>query len=97
FMAAAAVIAQQHHEKYDGTGYIELKGDQIHLYARIVAIVDVFEALLSKRPYKEAWTAERACSYITSNAGAHFDPQLVRAFERCKDRLIAIKNRYTKS
>jgi HD-GYP domain-containing protein (c-di-GMP phosphodiesterase class II) len=95
-MAAAAVIAQQHHEKFDGTGYIEMVGEEIHLYARIVAIADVFDALLSDRPYKQAWTPEQACRHIISNSGTHFDPRLVQIFERCKDTLIAIKKRYTK-
>jgi HD-GYP domain-containing protein (c-di-GMP phosphodiesterase class II) len=96
FMAAAAVIAQQHHEKYDGTGYIEIKGEEIHLYARIVAIADVFDALLSVRPYKKAWTAEQACHYIEANSGTHFDPKLVKAFVKCKDKLISIKRRYAR-
>ncbi len=94
FLAAAAVIAQQHHEKYDGTGYIELKGEEIHPYARIVAVADVFEALLSERPYKDAWDEEEACRYIESRSGTHFDPKVVEAFVNCKDKLTAIKRRY---
>ena len=91
FMKAAAVIAQQHHEKYDGTGYLELKGEQIHLYARIVALADVLDALLSKRPYKDAWTPESAFEYIDGESGRHFDPRVVQAFDRCRDRLLAVK------
>lgn len=94
FMEAAAVIAQQHHEKYDGTGYLELRGEEIHLYARIVAVADVFDALLSERPYKKAWTPERAVAYINQQAGRHFDPQLVKVFNCCRDRLIAIKKEH---
>lgn len=91
FMKAAAVIAQQHHEKYDGTGYLELKGEQIHLYARIVALADVLDALLSERPYKDAWTPESAFEYIDGESGRHFDPRVVQAFDRCRDRLLAVK------
>lgn len=95
FMSAAAIIAQQHHEKYDGTGYLELRGEQIHLYARIVTIIDVFDALLSERPYKQAWPDEQACQYIRVHAGTHFDPRLVDVFEECKEDLMAVKRRHS--
>lgn len=95
FMSAAAIIAQQHHEKYDGTGYIGLAGEQIHIYARIVAIADVLDALLSERSYKRAWTAEHACQYIDDNSGVHFDPKLVETFDKCKHKLISIKKLYS--
>lgn len=94
FMEAAAIIAQQHHEKYDGTGYLELRGEEIHLYARIVAIADVFDALLSERPYKKAWTPEQAAAYINEQSGKHFDPKIVEIFNRCRGRLAEIKKNY---
>ncbi|MFQ5510004.1 MAG: HD domain-containing phosphohydrolase [Leptospirillia bacterium] len=71
-------IALTHHEKWDGTGYPNgLKGEQIPLVGRIVAICDAFDALTSKRPYKEAWAVEKAMTEIHNCRGNHFDPQLV--------------------
>jgi PAS domain S-box-containing protein/putative nucleotidyltransferase with HDIG domain len=70
-----------HHEKWDGTGYPRgLKGEQIPLSARIFAVVDVWDALLSDRPYRPAWTEDRVREHISSNAGSHFDPQVVDVF-----------------
>lgn len=75
---AASIIAKHHHEKWDGTGYPQgLKGDEIHIYGRIVALADVFDALTHKRQYKDAWTIENAIEYIKDNSGTHFDPSLV--------------------
>ena len=77
----AAEIAYTHHEKYDGSGYPRgLAGDTIPLSGRIVAISDVFDALLSDRPYKRAWSLEDTMAYIATNRGRHFDPLLVDAF-----------------
>jgi CHASE2 domain-containing sensor protein len=77
----AEIIARTHHERWDGTGYpAGLQGDQIPLEGRICAICDVYDALGSKRPYKEAWAPERIVSEIASGSGSHFDPALVRAF-----------------
>ena len=74
-------IAISHHERWDGSGYPEgLKGDEIPLAARICAIVDVYDALLSARSYKQAWTLEQTLAEIERGSGAHFDPQLVSAF-----------------
>jgi putative two-component system response regulator len=74
----AEVIALTHHEKWDGTGYpYGLSGDKIPLEGRIVAIADVLDALLSKRPYKEAWPLADAIRYMEENKGKHFDPQLI--------------------
>ncbi len=70
-----------HHEKWDGSGYPRgLKGDQIPLSARIFAIVDVWDALTSDRPYRSAWTPKKTMKYIQEQAGTHFDPQVVKAF-----------------
>lgn len=74
----AAIIAYEHHEKYDGTGYPRgLKGEEISIYARIVAIVDVLDALLSKRVYKSAWSVEETVALLKEERGKHFDPRLV--------------------
>ena len=77
----AAVIANSHHEKFDGSGYPGgLKGEEIPLVGRIVAVADVFDALNSERPYKEGWPLDKARKYIEDNSGSHFDPACVRAF-----------------
>ena len=78
---SADIIAMQHHEKWDGSGYPKgLKGEDIHIYGRIVALADVFDALIHKRVYKDAWTPQDAVNYIQDNAGTHFDPKLVQIF-----------------
>ncbi|RHW75666.1 response regulator [Colwellia sp. RSH04] len=75
----ASIIAHQHHEKWDGSGYPRgLKGEEIHIFGRIVAIADVFDALTHKRQYKNAWSVDDAVAYIQSNSGSHFDPSLVK-------------------
>ncbi len=72
-----------HHEKWDGTGYPQgLKGEQIPLAARIFAVVDVWDALLSERPYRPAWSQEKALEHIQEQAGKHFDPQVVEVFTK---------------
>jgi putative two-component system response regulator len=77
----AAEIAESHHERWDGTGYSQgLTGEAIPLSGRIVAVADVFDALVSERPYKKAWPMERARAFITEQAGLHFDPLCVEAF-----------------
>lgn len=81
YLAAGAVIARSHHEKYNGRGYpFGLKGEDIPLYGRIVAITDVFDALTSVRPYKRAWSFEEAMELIIRERGEHFDPLLVDLF-----------------
>jgi HD-GYP domain-containing protein (c-di-GMP phosphodiesterase class II) len=76
-------IALQHHERFDGRGYPSgLMGNMIRLSARIVAIADVYDALRMKRSYKEAFTHEKSCELIIKDAGTHFDPLLVRFFEK---------------
>ena len=70
-----------HHEKWDGTGYPRgLKGEQIPFPARIFAVVDVWDALSSARPYREAWEPQRVIEYIRSQSGSHFDPRVVELF-----------------
>jgi len=90
---SADTIAMQHHEKWDGTGYpLGLKGDDIHIYGRIVAIADVFDALTHKRVYKESWTVQEATQYISDNSGTHFDPSLVDIFMANKEEFIRLAN-----
>lgn len=78
---AAAVIAHEHHEKWNGSGYPrQLKGEDIHIYGRIVALADVFDALTHTRCYKDAWEMDRVIDYIKEHSGTQFDPQLVDIF-----------------
>jgi putative two-component system response regulator len=82
FLRMARDIAAAHHERFDGTGYpYGLKGKDIPLAARIVAIADVYDALISKRRYKDAFSHDKAAAIITESAGTHFDPDLVAAFQ----------------
>ena len=88
-------IALAHHEKWDGSGYpYGLKGEEIILAARIVAIADVFDALTTKRPYKKAWAVEDAVKLINENSGSHFDPDLVPLFNKVLPEILAIKQQY---
>lgn len=90
-LSAAAIIAHEHHEKWDGTGYPRgLKGNNIHIFGRIVALADVFDALTHKRQYKHAWDVNEAVDYIKSLRGSHFDPQLVDIFIDHLPEFIAI-------
>ncbi|HEV8534911.1 MAG TPA: HD-GYP domain-containing protein [Candidatus Limnocylindria bacterium] len=81
FFETARAIAREHHERWDGRGYPDgKKGEDISLAARIVSVADVFDALTSKRPYKEAWSAKAGLEAIESGAGERFDPEIVSAF-----------------
>lgn len=81
YLAPALDIPYSHHERWDGTGYPQgSKGEQIPLAARIFAVVDVWDALTSRRPYLETWTKEEALAYIQEQSGKHFDPGIVDAF-----------------
>lgn len=87
-------IAEAHHEKFDGTGYpYQLVGEVIPLSARIVTVADVFDALTSKRPYKEAWPVEKAISVMEQDAGSHFDPEVIAAFKSALPNVMEIYNR----
>jgi len=91
----ARVIALTHHEKWDGSGYPEgLKGNEIPIEGRIVAIADVFDALTSKRPYKEPWTIDASLDYIRTQSGKHFDPDLVDVFFKREAEILEINSRY---
>ena len=88
-------IAECHHEKYDGTGYPnQLKGEDIPISARIVAVADVFDALTSKRPYKEAWAVEKALDLLEQESGRHFDPVMVAAFRQAMPKVMAIYEKH---
>jgi putative two-component system response regulator len=90
----AANIARYHHERWDGRGYLEhLVGEAIPLEARIVALVDVFDALASPRPYREAMPFDGAFNQIVTMGGTWFDPRLVLVFRECCDELRAIRDR----
>jgi response regulator RpfG family c-di-GMP phosphodiesterase len=94
---AAATIAQQHHEKYDGSGYpLGLKGENIHIYGRITAVADVFDALCSDRVYKKAWEMDRVLDFLQSQKHRHFDPILVDLFLTHLDEFLMIKEKYAK-
>lgn len=91
----AAIIAYEHHEKYDGNGYPRgLKGEDIHIYGRITAVADVFDALGSDRVYKKAWKMEKILDLIKYESGKHFDPFLVSLFLENLDQFLAIKEKY---
>lgn len=88
----AAEIALRHHERWDGTGYPDgLAGEAIPLSARIVAVADVFDALVTKRPYKAPWPIERVLTTLRDSAGSHFDPRLAQLFESILPRILVIK------
>jgi len=88
-------IAECHHEKFDGSGYPKkIKGKEIPLSARIVAAADVFDALTSKRPYKEAWPVDKAVSYLQAQAGSHFDPAVVEACLRAMPKIMEIYDQH---
>ncbi len=87
----ARLVALTHHERFDGTGYpAGLKGYDIPLAGRIVAVADVFDALTSERPYKHAWSLEQAVDYLVTQKGKHFDPDIVDAFLACMPQIKEI-------
>jgi len=92
FLKMALDITLMHHERWDGTGYpFQLKGEDIPLSARIVAIADVYDALTTKRVYKDAFTHESAAEIIYKSRGTHFDPDLVEAFSRVEEQMRRIR------
>jgi len=94
-LQAARSVAMTHHEKWDGSGYPHgLKGEEIPIFGRIVAIADVFDALTSARPYKKAWTVEAALQMIDEGAGHHFDPGLMKPFKSALPEMLKIRDRY---
>jgi putative two-component system response regulator len=95
YLKMSAEIALNHHEKYDGSGYPSgMKEEEIPLSARIVALADVYDALVSKRVYKSAMPHDTARSIIVSERGRHFDPMIVDAFLRCEQQFIEILEKF---
>jgi len=96
FLKMAKDIAESHHEKYDGTGYpYGLIGEEIPLCGRIIALADVYDALVSKRVYKDAFTHDAARAIIEEGRGKHFDPDVVDAFVAVGDEFLDIRQRFT--
>jgi two-component system response regulator RpfG len=95
YLSMGAIIALGHHEKYDGSGYPNgLHGEDIPIVARIVAVADVFDALVSERPYKHAWTVDESFEYLDAQKGKHFDPRCVDAFMSAGDRMREIQREF---
>lgn len=93
-MQTARIIALQHHEKWNGTGYQRVRGEDIALESRIVALADVFDALVSKRPYKKPFPVEKAYDIISEDSGSHFDPAVVAAFQHNFEQFKTVRNQY---
>ena len=94
-MRLAAKIAWQHHERYDGKGYQnELSGEKIDIYARAVAVADVFDALVSKRCYKKSWTPTQAREEILNQSGEQFDPHITKLFDEHFDEFLKVMEDY---
>ncbi|MFT5707927.1 MAG: response regulator RpfG family c-di-GMP phosphodiesterase [Oceanospirillaceae bacterium] len=92
---SGAIIALQHHEKWDGSGYPSgLSGEDIHIFARITAVADVFDALCSNRCYKKAWTVENTMQFIRDQSGVHFDPALVSLLNENLDLVLQIQKKH---
>ena len=95
FIKIGKTIALTHHEKWDGSGYPKgLKGEKIPIEGRITALADVFDALTSKRPYKEPFSNEKALGIIREGRGTHFDPDLVDAFFEIQNEIVEIQGKY---
>ena len=94
-LKAAAIISQQHHEKYDGTGYPQgLAKDEIHIFARIVAVADVFDALTHKRCYKDAWPISEVITFFENAKGNHLDPVIVDSLLNNIDKAQQINQKF---
>jgi len=95
-LQAASIVAHEHHEKYDGSGYPRgTIGEDIHIYGRITALADVFDALGSERVYKKAWDDVRIFKLFEEEKGKHFDPKLIELFMENKEKFFAIRNEFT--
>ncbi len=94
-MRTAAIIALEHHEKWDGSGYPEAtSGNDIHIYGRITALADVFDALGSDRCYKKSWEDEKIFELLRAQSGSHFDPELVTVFFNNLDQFFSVRSKY---
>ena len=95
FIREGATVAHTHHEKWDGAGYPRgLAGEDIPMAGRIAAIADVFDALTSRRPYKEPFSIEKSFGIIRESSGSHFDPDVVDAFFAIEEEILLIKDQY---
>ena len=93
-MEMARHIILHHHERWDGTGYLGVSGEDINKFARYVSVCDVFDALLSRRSYKPAWSAQKVYEEITSQSGRQFDPSAVEAFKKCYVDMLKIRDQF---
>lgn len=94
-LKTAGIVSYTHHEKWDGTGYpLGLKEKEIHIFGRITAIADVFDALSSERVYKKAWSLEKIYEYFNDEKGKYFDPELIDVFFNNLDEFLAIRDKY---
>ena len=94
-LQSAAEIALHHHERWDGSGYPNgLAGEDIPLFARITSVCDVFDALTSRRPYKEPWSVQRALAYVNEQSGHAFDPEIASTFCGIVDKIMAVRENY---
>lgn len=94
-LKAAATVAFEHHEKWDGSGYPKgLKGEEIHIYGRITAVADVFDALGSDRCYKKSWPLEKILELFKEESGRHFDPRLVDLLMENLDKILEIRDKF---
>ena len=93
-MEMARHIILHHHERWDGTGYLGVSGEDINKFARYVSVCDVFDALLSRRSYKPAWSAQKVYEEITSQSGRQFDPSAVEAFKNCYVDMLKIRDQF---
>lgn len=94
-LQSAAIVSYTHHERWDGSGYpLGLKGEDIHIFGRITAIADVFDALTSERVYKKAWSLEEVLKLFNEEKGKHFDPNLIDIFINNLDEILEIKEKF---
>ena len=94
-LKSAATIAYEHHERWDGKGYpLGLKGEEIHIFGRIVAIADVFDALSNQRPYKHKWDNEEVFAYLKAQSGKQFDPKLIEIFFAHLDAFLEVQEQF---
>lgn len=93
-MEMARHIILHHHERWDGTGYLGVTGEDIDKFARYVSVCDVFDALLSRRSYKDAWPAQKVYEEIVSQSGRQFDPQAVNTFKQCYMEMLQIRDKF---
>ncbi|MFT5835793.1 MAG: putative two-component system response regulator [Sulfurimonas sp.] len=94
-LQAAAIVANEHHEKFDGSGYPNATvGEDIHIYGRITAVADVFDALGSDRVYKKAWILDDIMELFNKESGKHFDPKIINIFKDNLDKFLVIRDKF---